>query len=175
MFWHDRKTIPAKDTKIGDVIIATHPTETSTVMGPEYTVIKKHPDRIEVIDNWHNKTEFLDNDLRVDLNLTEDEYHDKYIEDAKAIVYAMNHELYDMGDAYHEMWNGWIETDPYDFAARAKEEKIMVVGWFKLSIQKMDGDLDIGIVAEYEDGERFWCHASSRWFKRWEEDYPELY
>ena len=41
MFWHDRKTIPAKDTKIGDVIIATHPTETSTVMGPEYTVIKK--------------------------------------------------------------------------------------------------------------------------------------
>ena len=175
MVWSDKKTIPAGDTKVGDVIIAIHPTETSIVSGPKYTVVKKHPDRIEVVDDWHNETKFFDNDMRVDLKLTEAEYHNKYLEDAKAVAYAMDHEMYDMGDAYHEMWNGWIDINPYDMASNAKDAQIMIVGWFKLSVQKWDGDLDIGIVAEYEDGERFWCHASSKWFKDWKEDYPELY
>lgn len=175
MIWSDKKTILAKETNIGDIIIAIHPTETSIQIGPEYTVVKKHSNCIEVIEDWHNQTKFFDNNMQVDLKLTEAEYHNKYLEEAKAVAYAMDHEMYDMGDACHEMWNGWIDVNPYDMASNAKDNHIMIVGWFKLSIQKWDGDLDIGIVAEDEDGERFWCHASSKWFEKWKEYYPELY
>ena len=172
----DCKTIQAKDTRIGDTIIVIHPTETSSVFGPEYRVVQKYEDKIEVFNDWTNQNQFFENSMRVDVRLTENEYRTKYFDTAKDIAMAMNHELYDYGDAYHEMWNGWIDPDRYNMAEKLQNEKLMIVGWFKLTTLKWDDYFDIGIVAEYlSDGERFWCHAASRWFNDWKEYYPELY
>lgn len=175
--WNDNKRIPLDQLKIGDVIVAKHHTPTGTMMGPEYTVLKIEDDNIEVMNSWTKMPEPLtEADYGVDIGLTEAEIHARDFNMAREIALAMDHEMYDEGDAYHEMWNGWIDCDPYDMAYRAKDQKIMVLGWFKLKGHqiRMD-DLDIGIVAEDETGDRFWCHAASRWFERWHTRYPELY
>lgn len=170
---NDYKTIKISEARIGDEIIAIHPDEHTTKMGPHYTINKKRKNTVEAVNSWTNEIETFNSDIMVDIELTEFERNTKYFEEAKNVVEAMSHELYDEGDAFHEMWNGWIDCNPYDMAANAKEEQITIIGWFKLRRPK--GDLDIGIVAEYPDGDRFWDHASSEWFTNWRKWYPELY
>jgi hypothetical protein len=94
---------------------------------------------------------------------------------AKKVALALEHELYDDGGTCHEMWNGWIGCDPYEFAQNLDKYHLIILGYFKLKSLKPGTLLDIGIVAEDEDGERFWCHYSSKWIKDWKDEYPELY
>lgn len=178
MYIQDYKRIKSKDVKENDIIIHTHFKSNSTEMGPEYHLITKHPTQIEVIDSWKNEHHFFDNDMEVDVKLTIEEKHARDYIEAKQIVQGMLNKLYGPGDAVHEMWNGWIDPDPYDMAKRLKKQEAIVIGWFQLDYPKKIGkytNLDIGIVIEYSDGERFWCHADSTWFKNWPEYYKELY
>ena len=93
---------------------------------------------------------------------------------AKQIVQALEHELYDSGDAHHEYWNTWVlALDPYDMAESAEKFNLTIIGYFKLKEPKHG--LDIGIVAEEKDGNRIWCHAKKVWFEDWKEEFPELY
>ena len=105
--------------------------------------------------------------------LTEQEYKSKYFHTAKEIVQGLQNKLYSPGDAYHEMWNGWIGINPYEMAQDMVKHKLIIIGYFPLS--NVLDTRDIGIVAEDKDGDRFWCHANSVWFAHWEEKYPELY
>jgi len=69
----------------------------------------------------------------------------------------------------HEMWNGWISSDLIEMAQACAKYNIKIIGYFQLSNPRpLIGKtfLDIGIVAEDNDGSRFWCHASKRWFKK---------
>lgn len=97
------------------------------------------------------------------VELTEKEIHDKYREDVKEIRAAIHNRLEDYEIGYHEMWNGWVTYDPYELASYCRQEKFKIVGHHELAIPKHSFcglTLDMGIVAEYENGERFWCHTS---------------
>lgn len=142
--------------------------------GAEYTIKEFLPNGVKCYNNWKKKDEILPYGITVQINFTEEELHQRDFNMAKEIALAMKHKLYDEGDAVHEMWNGWITCNPYEMAKTAKEEDLTVIGWFTLTAWKKR-DLDIGIVAEYPNGDRIWCHAASRWFANWEKWYPELY
>ena len=173
----DYKTIPITELTSNDIIIAIHPKPNQTSCGPNYRLIAKYSTQVELIDDWYNKHHLFDNNITVDIQLTEQEKHTRDFDKAKEIAQAMEHELYDAGDAIHEMYNGWIDCNPYDMAKVVKEMDITIIGWFWLysNIINKTYDLDIGIVAEYSDGDRIWCHANSKWFKDWKTYYPELY
>jgi len=90
------------------------------------------------------------------------------------ILQALNHELYDCGDAYHELWNTWVcALTPYDLLESIEKFNLTIIGYFKLAKPKLG--LDIGVVAENQKGERFWCHAKKAWFDSWRDEYPQLY
>ncbi len=95
-------------------------------------------------------------------------------EKTKQIIKDLDHELYDCGDAYHEMWNTWVcALSPYDLLESVEKFNLTILGYFKLDEPKVN--LDIGVIVEDGEGERFWCHARKAWFDDWKEEYPELY
>ena len=110
-----------------------------------------------------------------EVKMTEKEFQDKYAAGAAEILKNISTKLQIDVCGYHEMWNAWVSIDPYEMAAYAQKHKFKIVGHTVLSIPKLPmfgGDpLDIGICCEYEDGERFWCHARSSYL----EDMAEYY
>jgi len=98
-----------------------------------------------------------------EVNLTKEELNEKFGEAAKAILKSITNVV--EGDiGYHEMWNAWLTNDPVEMAITAAERNIKIVGHSTNIAPKrsfLGGDLlDCGVVAEDEDGERFWCHWS---------------
>lgn len=94
--------------------------------------------------------------------------------DTLELIKAMEHEMYDQGDARHEMWNHWTwDPSPTNTAIRCKDEGLKIIGYFYLPNPSYD--LDIGVVAEYEDGDRIWCHAKKSWYDSWKKWFPDLY
>ena len=114
-----------------------------------------------------------------EVDMTEDEFQSKYAKGAAEVIQALHNRLaaYEIG--YHEMWNSWIRYDPYELAAACQDRKIKVVGVCsditpKHALFAPDFVLDIGICAEYSDGERFWCHASREHLDDMFNDYGHL-
>lgn len=113
----------------------------------------------------------------IEVPLSESEFKAKYKEEAKKIVKAIKNEVPFEPECIgsHEIWNSWIDVDPYQMASNCLYENITVIGFCYLRKESKflstDTVLDIGIVAEDESGERFWCHSSSKWFEgeEWEE------
>lgn len=109
-------------------------------------------------------------DAFIKVPLTEDEKRAKYDKAAKELIAAMKNKIpFEPANiGYHEMWNGWLDCDPWDMAAKCEDQKIKIVGYCELEAYSRENtfniDLDIGVVAEDEFGSRFWCHASSNWF-----------
>ena len=68
-------------------------------------------------------------------------------------------------EATHEMNNTWLYAgDLTEIASSLNEHNLRIIGYATLSVPKhsMLGNLlDIGVVAEYNDGERIWCHCSN--------------
>lgn len=120
--------------------------------------------------------------IEIEVPKTEEEYKQENFQWAKMIAAAVSLgcELYPHPWDEHEMWNAWIDCDPYDMAEKCRKENLMPLGWFKIDDMHSAGigyaNLDIGIVAEDLDrGHDIWCHASSDYYKHWPEIYPELY
>lgn len=61
--------------------------------------------------------------------------------------------------------NAWLYGTPYEIASYCIKNGMKVVGHSTDITPKtvmFSGDtLDVGVCAEYEDGERFWCHYRS--------------
>ena len=95
--------------------------------------------------------------------LTDDEYRAKYQDAARDVVRSLHNKLSEYECGYHEMWNSWIDIDPFKIGKACKENDMQVVGFIKLSAPKTSyfgTALDAGICCEYSTGERFWCHTS---------------
>ena len=102
-----------------------------------------------------------------EVKLTDKEICNKYRNDVKEIMESLKNRLEYDEIGYHEMWNSWVCYDPYEMAAYCRQEKFKIVGYHELEVPKRSWTgtwLDIGIVAEYENGERFWCHTSKEIF-----------
>lgn len=109
------------------------------------------------------REEKVRSDCMFTVELSDEEVKAKYHETAKAVVKNIQTKLQQYEIGYHEMWNAWCSFDPYEMATYCVKEKIKVIGYCADIVPKIamfSGDtLDIGVCAEYEDGEKFWCHA----------------
>lgn len=108
-------------------------------------------------------------DYMFSVELTDEELQEKYKDTIQEIKEALNHDLGQV-DGYHEMWNSWLfARNLAEMASNLKEHKLRIIGYATLTTPKLTmfgTTLDIGVVAEYEDGERIWCHTSNEQRKR---------
>ena len=88
---------------------------------------------------------------------------------------GLYNDMYDIGDACHEMWNAWIGIDFYKMNSDCIENNIILVGiapapWGCTSIED-----SIAFVAENEDGTRFWSHGGQSWVDDMREQMQDIY
>ena len=89
---------------------------------------------------------------------------------------GLHEDLYSVGDAYHEMWNGWISTSWEEQIVSLEDEDFFIIG-IAPAPRGFTGCRDpIAVVCEYYDnGERFWCHAEKDWIDDMREESKEIY
>lgn len=107
-------------------------------------------------------------DYMFSIELTDEELREKYKDAIQELKEVLNHDLGQV-DGYHEMWNSWLCADNLaEMASSLNENKLRIIGYATLTTPKLtmfDTTLDIGVVAEYDNGERIWCHTSSEHIK----------
>ncbi len=78
---------------------------------------------------------------------------------------GLHADLYDISDARHEMWNGWIQTTWEEQLIELLDEDFFIIGIVDPAPPRMGLPMrhPVAIVIEYEDGDRYWCHAEKNW------------
>lgn len=94
------------------------------------------------------------------IEISEAEYREKYRAKAIQIVQSLSNRLRASEIGYHEMANGWVSYDPFEMAQYCTRENYAVLGICEDVKCTLYGQVCVGICAENEFGERFWCHAS---------------
>ena len=94
-----------------------------------------------------------------------DEIKEKYNQMAGTVVKAIQNRLENYEIGYHEMFNSWLSSDPWEMAQACAKKNLTIIGSCYDITPKhamFSGELlDVGICAEDEDGDRFWCHFKS--------------
>lgn len=159
----ETKYISLSELKVGMEIQGYKKGNTTSFCRQEVKSIKSN----SVTLSWGTTLENA-SDYMFAIELTKEELQEKYKNDIEEIRGALKHDLGQV-DGYHEMWNSWICTgDLAEMASYLNEHKMRIIGYATLTSPKttMFGTrLDIGVVAEYENGERIWCHTSSEHIK----------
>ena len=89
---------------------------------------------------------------------------------------GLHTDLYSVGDAHHEMWNGWIDYEWRHQILNIKNEDFFIAGIAPAPWECFAIDDPIAVVAEYKNtGERFWCHASRESIERMRSRSKEAY
>ena len=125
------KTTTWRHMKQGDVINYFKDGST-TIMG-KYYVAEANVARITLwpvmVDGTYNHTtpRYCDPEtFKLMVEMTDAELRDKYHSKAKEIVERLQRTV-PLGDiGYHEMWNGWIGCDAYEFAQAADDEEFEI-------------------------------------------------
>lgn len=127
-------------------------TATVTAINPAYVTVLV----------WERLEERVDSRSLFSVKMTKQEFEDKYKEKAKEVLSKITNKLLRDEIGYHEMWNSWLYGTPYEIAQYCIQGNIKIIGYCSDIIPKtamFSGDiLDIGVCAEYDNGERFWCH-----------------
>lgn len=131
------------------------------------------------VEKWNpgGDIEKIPSTAMFEVELTEAEYKAKYREKAKEVLKSLENKLYVDEIGPHSMWNAWLDNSPYDIAANCRKEKIRIIGVCTDIVPKttfFGTVLDIGVCAEHEDGERFWCHFDSDTIASMKKRYKEL-
>lgn len=170
----DTKLVPIKKMKVGDTFTNLRTPGMSTTARFEIVEINGAFAKLKV----YNRLETYSTEgLFAEVPLSEEEFKEKYKEGAAVVIEQLKNEMSARDNVgCHEMWNSWICTDPYKFAAVCEKNQIDIIGWFPLSrdAREFVGGmcLDIGIVAQYKDEDtRFWCHARKKWIDDMIEDW----
>lgn len=133
-----------------------------------WEVISANATCVVLLNKYTNEEEiYYSSDFSAYVPYTDEELRERYHRSAREVVKQLQNTVYYDAIGYHEMWNGWIGTDAYEFAQALEYENIKIIG-VCYDIPEKNGlidTFDIGIVCEYEDGERFWCHYKSEWLK----------
>lgn len=157
----DTKFVTAKNLKVGQEIKGWkigNRRAMSTRIVKEVT-----PFQVRVAWRVQDEGEWVDASAMFEVELTDKEFYNKYRKDAEEIQVALKNKLLRDQIGYHEMWNAWLSYNIYEMAQYCRKENMKIVGYSEDIRPKHSwaGDLlDIGICAETEDGERFWCHTS---------------
>lgn len=159
----ETKYISFSELKIGMEISGYKKGNTTSFCTQDIVAIKNNTVKLSWGTTLENASDYM-----FSVELTKEELCEKYKNDIEEIREALNHDLGQV-DGYHEMWNSWLcASDLAEMASNLKEHKLRIIGYATLTTPKLtmfDTVLDIGVVAEYEDGERFWCHTSSEHIK----------
>ena len=119
------------------------------------------------IEKWERggKEERYTTDWMFGIKLTDDEIRQKYNAKAGEVVAAIQNRLETYEIGYHEMWNGWLSSDPWELAQECTQKKLKVIGHCTDIVPKTamfsEDILDAGVCVEDEDGDKFWCHFRS--------------
>lgn len=148
-------------------------------LSSSYRAIVKAINPCEItVSMWGKYEEKIDSSSLFQVKLTDEEFKDKYRKKAKEALDSFKNKLHRDEIGYHEMWNAWLCGTPYEIAQYCVKDNIKVVGYCSDIIPKtamFSGDtLDIGVCAEYEDGERFWCHYKYSDIERMFKVYKDL-
>lgn len=157
----DTKFVTAKNLKVGQEIKGWKIGNRRSMC----TKIVKEVTPFQVRVAWRieDEGEWIDESAMFEVELTDKEFYNKYRKDAEEIQVALKNKLLCDQIGYHEMWNAWLSYNIYEMAQYCRKENMKIVGYSEDIRPKHSwaGDLlDIGICAETEDGERFWCHTS---------------
>lgn len=116
------------------------------------------------VEKWRHggEKQRIDSNAWFLVPMTDEEIIQKYNTDAGKLVQAIQNQMYSDEIGYKEMWNAWLSTNPWEMAQYCKKHKIAILGHCKDIVPKkamFSGDImDVGVCAEDEDGDRFWCH-----------------
>lgn len=165
---NEMKKIPIKQMKKGDTFRILY-TNDGTVRIADFKIIEICGIFAKISAYGREETISTENCF-VDIPLTKEELENKYNNEISELKVKLAHKMSNTDNiGKHEMWNGWISSDLIEMAQACAKYNIKIIGYFQLSNPKrLVGKtfLDIGIVAEDNNGSRFWCHASKRWFKK---------
>ena len=161
----ETKYIPLSELKVGMEIQGYKKGNTTSFHSSDVVSIKNNTVELSWGEALKDASSYM-----FCIKLTDEELKEKYKDAIQEIREALNHDLGQV-DGYHEMWNSWLYA--YDLAEMAltlNEYNLRIIGYATLTVPKQamfsEQLLDIGVVAEYEDGERIWCHFSNESRKR---------
>lgn len=162
----EQKYVTYKHLKIGDEIEGTKSGNCTHMF---HAYVKDVNAAYVTVEMWRvggNTEKFSSESTTFAIKMTEEEFNNKYKEEAKEVIKNIQKTLHKDEIGYHELWNSWLYGTPFEIAKACIENKLTIVGHCKDIITKIgileDDPLDIGVCAEYEDGERFWCHFSTK-------------
>lgn len=173
----ENKYVTYKNLRVGQEIKGTK--DGTRICGFVAYVKNINPAYVTV-SKWreNGKEEKLNASLLFQVEMSKKEFEDKYRKNAKEVLCWINNKLNGDEIGYHEMWNAWLYGTPYEIAQHCVKDKIRVVGYssdITPKISMFTGDtLDIGVCAEYDDGERFWCHYRYSDIEKMLDKYKEL-
>lgn len=165
----NKKKVPIKELKIGDIFDDLY-TDSSMRMA-KFEVIEKCEGFVKLkVFNETIETHSTEN-CYAGIELSTEEKLKKFANDIAELKKNIQNEIPFISTeiGYHEMWNSWIDTDFCDMAMKCISNNIKIIGHCHLDnpLKSYGITLDIGIIAEDDIGNRFWCHASSKWFDDW--------
>ena len=105
-------------------------------------------------------------------------YEDKFdLNDNKCQLNLLGlfNDMYDVGTAYHEMWNGWVGTNFYEMNSDLIEGNSFLVGISPAPYGCASLRDAVAFIAETDTGERFWSHGSKDWVDDMREEMLEIY
>lgn len=159
----ETKYISLSELKIGMEIQGYKKRNTTSFCTQDVVAIKNNTVKLSWGTSLKNASDYM-----FSVALTNEELQEKYKDSIQEIKEALNHDLGQV-DGCHEMWNTWLcASDLVEMASMLNEHKLRIIGYATLTTPKLTmfgTTLDIGVVAEYEDGERIWCHTSSNHIK----------
>lgn len=157
------KNVTFRQLKVGQEIKGTKLRNCSSGFS---AIVKDVNSAFVTVLMWGENEKKINSEAVFQVEMTDFEIKEKYRESAKAVLRGIQNTLHKDQIGYHEMWNSWLYAGTiFEVASHCVKEKIQIVGHCKEIYPKtamFSGDvLDIGVCAEYEDGERFWCHYRS--------------
>lgn len=84
-------------------------------------------------------------------------------------------DMYDVGDAHHELGNAWISINFYKMNNNLSHEDFFLVGIAPAKWNNSYIDDPIAFVTEDKNGSRFWSHGSLRWVKEMRNQMQTIY
>lgn len=100
---------------------------------------------------------------------------DAYTSNTSQNLFGLFHDMYDVGDARHEMYNAWIRLNFYEMAECMKDEDFIILGVAPAPYGDGYFEDPVAIVAEEYTGDRFWCHSEKKWVEEMREQMRPVY
>lgn len=90
---------------------------------------------------------------------------------------GLHNDMYQVGEARHEMWNGWIQATWEEQLIEILDENFFIIGIVDPAPPRIGLPMrhPVAIVIEYDDGDRYWCHAEWDWINDMRQESKEVY